>query len=215
MASRVPSPRGRTVLVTMLLYYLSVYYFAVAAALVFPPSPARISNPGRQVRSGPINTAKAWKSIKELVPSGPKPGRYYYFMSCTLPDSDPFKGQTEDQMAVTKFVIKETGCKHVGLVIGRTAQEKDRFSALYFHLQVKPRKDDEGGGPPTLILIPRRTIWESPNDNQEIRWGGETTSAQADVKRLRSLSLAWLDLASDFTMEYNCLTYYWYLAQNI
>ncbi|KAK2035962.1 hypothetical protein LZ31DRAFT_439307, partial [Colletotrichum somersetense] len=74
---------------------------------------------------------RAWESIKDLFIAGqPEPNTVYYFMSCTRPTAEDH----DSREAATRFAIAETGCKHVGLVIGKTAPRKRVFDAVYVDL---------------------------------------------------------------------------------
>ncbi|KAK1979845.1 hypothetical protein LZ30DRAFT_725032 [Colletotrichum cereale] len=188
--------------------------FAVAAALVIPPPPAStgIQARGRANRYKPP-LERAWDSIKDLFTTGrPEHNTNYYFMSCTRPGPNDHNSPE----AATRFAVEKVGCRHVGLVIGKTASRKREFEAVYIDLTIAAGGvlDDQGNVVNTK-LIPDYTLWYGPKDNQWIRYIGKTTDRQANLRRLWDLAQRWVLEAGDgkaLTVTYNCLTFYQYLA---
>ncbi|WQF82017.1 hypothetical protein CDEST_07031 [Colletotrichum destructivum] len=183
--------------------------------------------------------SKAWKSIEHFFPSRyPQHNTYYWFTTCIAQgdNRDP-EDSDEEPDEVEDWSVAETGCAHIGIVVGKTARTKKEFKATLIDLV--EFENTEG----KIQLGYRFIEWEKPINKQKLRYGGKnkakaeggkTTKAKANITKLEALGLyffilplltlpsrqdtnkciakSWLDKKGTvYNMEANCLTFYYYI----
>ncbi|KAJ0302663.1 hypothetical protein COL26b_014487 [Colletotrichum chrysophilum] len=98
------------------------------------------------------------------------------------------KGMTPSQ----QYTIDQTGCLHVGLIVGKTAFRQNKFTASYLHVR---RLADN---PNTWTQT--RHDWDEVKRMQRIDYGGEE----------------WITLSKgQYNKEWNCLGYYRFMASKL
>ncbi|CCF38060.1 hypothetical protein CH063_09252 [Colletotrichum higginsianum] len=161
--------------------------------------------------------SKAWKSIEHFFPSGsPQHNTYYWFTTCIAQGDNREPGDSGGEPdEVEDWSIAETGCAHIGIVVGKTARRKKEFKATLIDLV----EFDTPEGKESLGY--RFIEWGNPINKQKLRYGGKnkakaeggkTTKAKADITKLKAHAKSWLDeKGKEYNMEANCLTFYWYI----
>lgn len=107
---------------------------------------------------------QAWKSIEHLFPSRyPQHNTYYWFTTCIAQGDNHEPGDSDDDEPdeVEDWSIAETGCAHIGIVVGKTARQKKEFKATLIDLV---EFEDPNGN---VALGYRFIEWEKPINKQK------------------------------------------------
>ncbi|TQN64572.1 hypothetical protein CSHISOI_10861 [Colletotrichum shisoi] len=225
----------------MKLLYLFTY-FSMIAALAIQSSPIHTDHTGIEVRKEPdrsspktpdpkadepkttdkkakrkkADPSKAWKSIEHLFPLRyPHHNTYYWFTTCIKQEDIPRDDDDQGPDEVEDWAIAETGCAHIGIVVGKTARRTKEFKATLIDLVEYETLQGE------VSLGYRFIDWEAPINKQKLRYGGKTkaeakggktTKAKADITKLEANAELWLkEKGKVYNMEANCLTFYRYI----
>ncbi|KAK1991228.1 hypothetical protein LX36DRAFT_359636 [Colletotrichum falcatum] len=110
----------------MKLLYL-VYLGAVASCIALHTSLDSSKLP-QNTNILPRAKSEAYEAVQATTTTQLKPGAYYYFLNCKPPV--PYDYYTRGQ----RYVKKQTGCIHVGLVFGYVTESGDDFEGDYLHV---------------------------------------------------------------------------------
>ncbi|OBR02076.1 EC51a protein [Colletotrichum higginsianum IMI 349063] len=116
------------------------------------------------------DSSAAWTEAEKVVGTL-RHNTHYYFMSCNKAYPGQ-KGMTPSQ----QYTIDQTGCLHVGLIIGKTAFRQNKFTASYLH--VRRLADNPNSWTQTSH------DWDEVKRMQRIDYGGTTTSSKGNIDRV-------------------------------
>ncbi|EXF78805.1 hypothetical protein CFIO01_01644 [Colletotrichum fioriniae PJ7] len=192
-------------------------YCVIASGLAVPntapEAEVSVRNPAQavSVRTDTFSSAgifsrdqsKAWREAEKVVGRPLEHGKVYYFMSC----NPAYRNHYATRDAYLKYVIDQTDCVHVGLVVGKTSKWFKKFEAEYLHVRV-----DVDNNPDEWYQS--RHDWDGPIIDQRITFGGMTDSTS--ISKLWKAGKQWVkDAGNRMDADWNCLQYYRHLVSLI
>lgn len=108
--------------------------------------------------------SQAWIEAQAFVGHELEHNKYYYFMSCNR----AYRNHYFTQEAYLKYVVDQTGCVHVGLVVGKTSRFFKKFEAEYLHVRILDKNPDR--------WTQTRHDWDGPVVDQRLVDPKSTTS---------------------------------------